>query len=74
MVAANVHPTGSNGDWEKGAIDMKPRTIIPLVVGLGVGFFAIKMVIDMVQKAKGEQGEGRPDEKPPKQAPVHPPG
>ena len=25
-------------------------------------------------EAKGEQGEGRPDEKPPKQAPVHPPG
>ena len=57
MAAAKVHPTGSNGDWEKGAIDMKPRTIIPLVVGLGVGFFAIKMVIDMVQKAKGEQGD-----------------
>ena len=28
MAAAKVHPTGSNGVWEKGAIDMKPRTII----------------------------------------------
>jgi len=36
---------------------MKPRTIIPLIIGLGVGFFAIKMGIDMVQKAKGDQGD-----------------
>ncbi len=33
---------------------MKARTLIPLVIGLGVGFFAIKMGIDMVQDAKGE--------------------
>ncbi len=38
---------------------MKPRTIIPLVIGLGVGFFAIKMAIDMVQRAKGDQSETR---------------
>lgn len=36
---------------------MKSKTIIPLVIGLGVGFFAIKMGIDMVRKAKGEQSE-----------------
>lgn len=35
---------------------MKPKTIIPLVIGLGVGFFAIKMGVDMVRKAKGAQG------------------
>lgn len=35
---------------------MKPKTIIPLVIGLGVGFFAIKMGVDMVQKARGAQG------------------
>lgn len=34
---------------------MKPKTIIPLIIGLGVGFFAIKMGLDMVQKAKGSQ-------------------
>lgn len=34
---------------------MKPKTIVPLVIGLGVGFFAIKMGLDMVQKAKGSQ-------------------
>ena len=34
---------------------MKPKTLIPLVIGLGVGFFAIKMGVDMVQKAKGSQ-------------------
>ncbi len=34
---------------------MKPKTIIPLIIGLGVGFFAIKMGMDMVQKAKGAQ-------------------
>ncbi len=37
---------------------MKPKTIIPLIIGLGVGFFAIKMGVDMVRKAKGSQ-EGR---------------
>lgn len=35
---------------------MKPKTIIPLVIGLGVGFFAIKMGLDLVQRAKGAQG------------------
>lgn len=34
---------------------MKAKTLIPLVIGLGVGFFVIKMGVDMVQKAKGEQ-------------------
>lgn len=34
---------------------MKPKTLVPLVIGLGVGFFAIKMGIDMVKKAKGSQ-------------------
>lgn len=36
---------------------MKPKTIIPMIIGLGVGFFAIKMGLDMVQKAKGSQGD-----------------
>lgn len=36
---------------------MKPKTLIPLVIGLGIGFFAIKMGVDMVQRAKGSQGE-----------------
>jgi len=36
---------------------MKARTLIPLVIGLGVGFFAIKMGVDMVQKAKGAPTE-----------------
>lgn len=36
---------------------MKTRTLIPLVIGLGVGFFAIKMGVDMVQKAKGAPTE-----------------
>ncbi|RIK62193.1 MAG: Flp pilus assembly protein CpaB [Planctomycetota bacterium] len=35
---------------------MKPKTIIPLIIGLAVGFFAIKMGVDMVQKARGAQG------------------
>lgn len=34
---------------------MKPKTLIPLIIGLGVGFVAIKMGMDMVQKAKGAQ-------------------
>lgn len=34
---------------------MKPKTIVPLVIGLAVGFFAIKMGVDMVNKAKGNQ-------------------
>lgn len=35
---------------------MKPKTVIPMVIGLGVGFFAIKMGVDMVQRARGAQG------------------
>lgn len=35
---------------------MKPRTIIPLVAGLGIGFVAIRMGRDMLQKAEGAQG------------------
>ncbi|MCG8404632.1 MAG: Flp pilus assembly protein CpaB [Phycisphaerales bacterium] len=34
---------------------MKLKTIVPLIIGLCVGFFAIKMGIDMVRKAKGSQ-------------------
>ncbi len=34
---------------------MKAKTLIPLIVGLGVGFFAIKMGVDMVREAKGSQ-------------------
>lgn len=36
---------------------MKPRSIIPLVIGLAVGFFAIKMGVDMVKRAKGDEPE-----------------
>lgn len=36
---------------------MKPRTIIPLIIGLGVGFFAIKMGIDLVKEAQAGQGD-----------------
>ncbi len=36
---------------------MKPKTIIPLIIGLGVGFFAIKMGLDMVAKAKGASAQ-----------------
>lgn len=36
---------------------MRAKTIVPLIIGLGVGFFAIKMGLDMVQKAKASQGE-----------------
>jgi pilus assembly protein CpaB len=35
---------------------VKAKTIVPLVLGLGVGAFAVKMGVDMVQKAKGAQG------------------
>jgi len=38
---------------------MKAKTIIPLFIGLAVGFFAIKMGVDMVKKAKGSQDERR---------------
>src|SRR5438874_277337 len=36
---------------------MKPKALIPLIIGLGVGFFAIKMGIDMVARAKGTSGD-----------------
>lgn len=36
---------------------MKPRTLIPLVIGLGIGVFAIKMGVDMLRKAGAAQGE-----------------
>lgn len=35
---------------------MKPRTVIPLIIGLGVGVMAIKMGVDVLQRAKGSQG------------------
>jgi pilus assembly protein CpaB len=35
---------------------MKAKTMVPLVLGLGVGFFAVKMGVDLVKKAKGAQG------------------
>ena len=38
---------------------MKAKTVVPLVVGLGVGFFAIKMAVDMASRAKGSTGESR---------------
>lgn len=38
---------------------MKAKTIVPLIIGLAVGFFAIKMGVDMVKKAKGAQNESR---------------
>jgi len=38
---------------------MKAKTIVPLIIGLAVGFFAIKMGVDMVKKAKGSQAETR---------------
>ncbi|HVP11293.1 MAG TPA: Flp pilus assembly protein CpaB [Phycisphaerae bacterium] len=34
---------------------MKPRSLIPLVIGLVVGFFAIKMGVDMIKRAKGAE-------------------
>ena len=36
---------------------MKGKAIIPLVLGLGIGIFAVKMTVDMVKKAKGAQGD-----------------
>jgi pilus assembly protein CpaB len=39
---------------------MKAKTLVPLIIGLAVGFVAIKMGVDMVQKAKGAQGPDRP--------------
>lgn len=38
---------------------MKAKTIVPLILGLGVGFFAVKMGIDLVKKAQGAQGSER---------------
>lgn len=36
---------------------MKGRTIIPLVLGLGIGIFAIKMFVDVLKKAQGAGGD-----------------
>lgn len=38
---------------------MKPRSLIPLIIGLVVGFFAIKMGVDMIKRAKGAEGDQR---------------
>lgn len=38
---------------------MKAKTVVPLVIGLGVGFFAIKMAVDMASRAKGSSGDSR---------------
>lgn len=38
---------------------MKAKTLVPLIVGLVIGFFAIKMGVDMVRKAKGSQEQRR---------------
>ncbi len=35
---------------------MKGRAIIPLVLGLGIGVFAIKMFVDVLKKARGSGG------------------
>src|SRR3990170_162882 len=37
---------------------MRAKAIIPLAVGLGVGLIAIKLVVDVVQRAKGAGGAG----------------
>lgn len=37
---------------------MKTKAIIPLVIGLGVGLIAIKLVMDVVQRAKGASASG----------------
>lgn len=37
---------------------MKARAIVPLVIGLGVGLIAIKLVVDVVQRAKGSNSSG----------------
>lgn len=36
---------------------MRPRSLIPLVIGLAVGFFAIKMGVDMIKRARGSEGD-----------------
>src|SRR5438876_13770 len=36
---------------------MKAKAIIPLVLGLGIGIFAIKMFVNVLKKAKGSTGE-----------------
>ena len=38
---------------------MKVKIVVTLLVGLGVGFFAIKMAVDMASRAKGATGESR---------------
>ncbi len=35
---------------------MSSKALIPLIVGCAVGLFAIKLVVDVVQKAQGKQG------------------
>lgn len=36
---------------------MKARAIVPLVIGLGIGLIAIKLVVDVVQRAQGSAGK-----------------
>jgi pilus assembly protein CpaB len=36
---------------------MRPRSLIPLIIGLVVGFFAIKMGVDMVKHAQATEGD-----------------
>lgn len=36
---------------------MRPRSLIPLVIGLAVGFFAIKLGLDVVKKARAGEGD-----------------
>jgi len=38
---------------------MKAKTVVPLIIGLGVGFFAIKQAVDMASRAKGATVETR---------------
>ncbi len=36
---------------------MRPRSFIPLMIGLAVGFFAIKMGVDTIKRARGSEGD-----------------
>lgn len=36
---------------------MQAKTIIPLVMGVGVGLLSIKLILDKVQKAEGQEGD-----------------
>lgn len=40
-----------------GSKGMKGRTIIPLVLGLAIGAFALKMFVDVLKKAQGATGD-----------------